>query len=65
MNLKPAMRFALRSIGSGALLTVCWATWLVLIAGLGLQIWIVARRELELPDFALRAFERRLAASHD
>jgi hypothetical protein len=63
MNLKPAMRFALRSIGSGALLIVCWTTWLVLIAGLGLQVWIVARRELELPDFALRAFERRLAAS--
>ena len=57
------MRFALRSCGSSALLIVCWMIWLLLIAGLGLQVWIVARRELELPDFALRAFERRLAAS--
>jgi hypothetical protein len=63
MNLKPTLRIALRWCGSGALLIACWMIWLLLIAGLGLQVWIVARGKLELPDFALRAFERRLAAS--
>lgn len=63
MNFKRSMLFALRWCGSCALLVACWVAWLVLIAGLGLQVWIVAHRELELPDFALRALERRLADS--
>ncbi len=63
MNLMRSMRPALRACASVALLVAIRAIWLLLVAALGLQIWILARRELELPDFALRAIERRLAAS--
>jgi AsmA-like C-terminal region len=63
MSLKRSLWFALRGCFSGALLVATWAVWLALVAALGLQVWVVTRRELELPDFALRAFERRLAAS--
>jgi hypothetical protein len=61
MNLMRSMRLALRACASGALLIACWAAWLVLIAALGLQIWVLTRRQLELPAFAVRAIERRLA----
>jgi len=63
MSLKRSLWFGLRWCTSAALLVASWVVWLVLIAGLGLQVWVVTRRELELPDFALRAIERRLAAS--
>ena len=63
MNLKRPVMFALHWCGSCALLLFVWAVWLILAAGLGLQVWIVTHRELSLPDFALRAIERRLAAS--
>ncbi len=63
MSLQRSLWFALRWCAAGALLVARWVVWLVLIAGLGLQVWVVTRGEMELPDFALRAFERRLAAS--
>ena len=63
MNLKRAVLFALRWCGSCALTVFLWAVWLMLVAGIGFQVWIVTHRELSLPDFALRAIERRLAAS--
>jgi len=63
MNLKQPMLFALRWCGSCVLLIICWAVWLALSALLAVQIWIATHRELALPDFALRALERRLAAS--
>jgi len=63
MKLLPSIRYALRACASGTLLIACWVVWLTLAAGLGLQIWVLARRELELPDFALRAIERRLTTS--
>lgn len=63
MNLKRSTLFALHWCGSSLLLLVCWAAWLALSALLVAQIWIATRRELALPDFALRAIEHRLAAS--
>jgi len=63
MSLKRSLWFGLHWFASGALWVASWVVWLGLIAGLGLQVWVVTRRELELPDFALRAIERRLAAS--
>ena len=35
-------------------------SWRALLA---VQLWVATHRELALPDFALRAIERRLAAS--
>ena len=63
MHLKASLWFVLRACGSGALLLATWTLWLVLLVLLGLQTWIITHRELEIPDFALRALERRLAAS--
>ncbi len=63
MNLRQSVGFVLHACGAGALLVLFWIVWLVLIAGIGFQLWIITRRELSLPDFALRAIERRLAAS--
>ena len=63
MNLKRSVLVALRACGSCALRVFLWVVWLVLLAGLGLQLWIATHRELSLPDFALRVIERRLAAS--
>ena len=63
MTLRQSIRFALRWCGSAVWLIACWMVWLILAAGIGLQIWVITRRKLELPDFALRALERRLAAS--
>ena len=63
MNLKRSTLFALHWCGSCAVLVFLWTVWLLLIAGLGLQVWIATHREISLPDFALRAIERRLAAS--
>ena len=53
----------LRWCGSCLALLLCWAAWLVLAGLLAVQLWIATHRELALPDFALRAVERRLAAS--
>ncbi len=53
----------LRWCGSCVILLLCWAGWLILGGLLAVQLWIATRRELALPDFALRAVERRLAAS--
>lgn len=55
---------ALRWCGSCAGLILCWAVWLLLGGLLALQVWVATQRELPLPDFALRAVESRLAASH-
>ena len=63
MNLPQSIRFALHWCGSSALLLLYWLAWLVLSALLALQIWTALHRELALPDFALHALERRLAAS--
>ena len=63
MKLPQSIRFALHWCGSSALLLLCWGTWLALSALLALQIWTIIHRELVLPDFALHALERRLAAS--
>jgi hypothetical protein len=63
MNLPQTIRLALHWCGSAVLLLLCWAAWLVLSALLALQIWTAFHRELALPDFALHAIERRLAAS--
>jgi hypothetical protein len=63
MNVKRSTLFALQWCGSSLLLLLCWVAWLALSALLVAQIWIVTRRELALPDFALRAIEHRLAAS--
>jgi hypothetical protein len=57
---KPSL---LRWCGSCVVLLLCWGTWLVLGGLLAVQVWVATRRELTLPDFALRAVERRLAAS--
>ena len=63
MNHKRSALLLLRWCGSSLLLIVYWAVWLALSALLVLQIWVATRRELTLPDFALRALEHRLAAS--
>jgi hypothetical protein len=64
MTIKQVTLFALRWCGSCALLLFCWCGWLALALLLAVQVWVATRRELTLPDFALRAVERRLAASH-
>ena len=53
----------LRWCGSCLVLLLCWAAWLGLAGLLAVQLWVATHRELALPDFALRAVERRLAAS--
>ncbi len=63
MSLKLITWHALRWCGSSFALVLSWAVWLVLGVLLLLQIWVATHRELPLPDFALRALERRLAAS--
>ena len=63
MTLQQSIRLALHWCGSSALLLLCWVAWLVLSALLALQVWTVLHRELTLPNFALHALERRLAAS--
>jgi hypothetical protein len=63
MKFPQSIRFALHWCGWSALLLLCWMTWLGLSALLALQIWTAVHRELALPDFALHALERRLAAS--
>ena len=63
MNHKRSALLLLRWCGSSILLIVVWAIWLALSALLILQVWIATRRELALPDFALRALEHRLEAS--
>lgn len=60
MNLLRSLRFALHACASGFVLVALWTLWLALAGALGLQIWVLTRRQLELPDFALRAIERRL-----
>ncbi len=64
MNLKRPTSYALHWCGSCGLLLLCWGLWLVLGLLLGLQVWIATHHELTLPDFALQAVERRLAASN-
>ena len=63
MSIKRPTMLALRWCGSCVALLFCWAAWLVLAGLLALQLWVATRRELTLPDFALRAIEHRLAAS--
>ncbi len=63
MNTPRSPSLVLRWCGSCALLIACWAVWLGLAALLVTQLWIATHRELMLPDFALRALERRLAES--
>lgn len=52
-------RFCLECAGSFAL----WSLWLALTLLLGVQIYIAAAHELEVPGFLLRRIEERLAQS--
>ena len=61
MDLKHSMRFALHGCVSGVLPVAHWVVRSLLVVGLGLQFWAIAFRGLELPEFASRALERRLA----
>jgi len=63
MNTKRTTMLVLRWCGSCTLLIACWALWLGLAALLAVQVWVATHRELALPGFVLRAFERRLAES--
>ena len=63
MSLKRPALSILRWCGSCLCLLLYWAVWLALGGVLALQLWVATHRELALPDFALRAVERRLAAS--
>ena len=63
MSLARTLGHTARWCGSSLGLILGWAAWLALGALLALQLWVATHRELPLPDFALRALERRLAAS--
>lgn len=53
----------LRAIGSGICSFALWTFWLALVVLLGFQLYIATAQELEIPAFALRQLETRLAAA--
>jgi hypothetical protein len=52
-----AARFCLSCAGTVA----CWGVWIVLVIGLGLQLYALIARELPLPPFIVARLESRLA----
>jgi len=52
-----------RTVGSWAATGALWSLWLGLAALLAVQIYLASNRQLELPGFAVREIEERLAAS--
>lgn len=63
MRLKPHLSLALRWGARGLGTLAVWCVWLALAALLLAQLYVGSTRQLEVPGFVLRAFERRLAAS--
>ncbi|MEO5959171.1 MAG: hypothetical protein ABIR80_08645, partial [Opitutaceae bacterium] len=51
----------LRACGSGVLTLGVWSLWLALALLFILQIYVVTTREVAVPSFLLRGFERRMA----
>ena len=52
-----------RVCGSGAVTVAVWTLWLLLSVLAAAQAYVAANRQLELPGFAVREIEARLAAS--
>ncbi|MBI5693849.1 MAG: hypothetical protein HZC55_27560 [Verrucomicrobia bacterium] len=55
--------FGARACASYACACVLWSLWLVLLATLGIQLYVASRHELAVPGFLLRRIEQRLAES--